>query len=171
MALDMAKTILTQANTPSKNRRAYRYYLNHKDDPEFKASQKIARRKWYRSRGRSKEIVYARKWESEHPEAVAKWRLTWNEKRRQTRIEVLTHYGGNPPKCACCNEDILEFLSIDHVNGGGRQHRAKIFKTNSGSGAFYLWLKRQGFPEGYRILCYNCNCALGHYGYCPHRGR
>jgi hypothetical protein len=29
-------------------------------------------------------------------------------------------------------------------------------------------LARNGFPDGYRVLCHNCNMALGQYGYCPH---
>jgi hypothetical protein len=23
----------------------------------------------------------------------------------------------------------------------------------------YLWLKREGFPAGFRVLCFNCNHA------------
>mgnify|MGYP001568273127 CR=1 FL=1 len=34
--------------------------------------------------------------------------------------------------------------------------------------AFYRWLKQQGYPPGIRVLCFNCNCALGLFGYCPH---
>jgi hypothetical protein len=37
-----------------------------------------------------------------------------------------------------------EALSIDHIKGGGSQHRKKI-----GSGcSFYYWLKRNRFPPG-----------------------
>jgi len=33
---------------------------------------------------------------------------------------------------------------------------------------FYRWLKQNNFPEGFRVLCINCNFSLGIYGYCPH---
>lgn len=84
--------------------------------------------------------------------------------RRRLRIEVLQAYGGNKPACACCDEDKLEFLSIDHVAGGGRKHLVHI-----GQSGLYTWLKRNGFPPGFRILCHNCNQAIGAYGYCPHQ--
>jgi hypothetical protein len=35
-----------------------------------------------------------------------------------------------------------------------------------------LWTKllRLGTPHpDYRVLCHNCNTALGFYGYCPHQ--
>lgn len=79
---------------------------------------------------------------------------------------VLVHYGGDPPKCVCCGETYLEFLSIDHINGGGRKHLKQIGCYGQG---FYAWLIKNNFPEGYRVLCINCNFSLGHYGYCPHR--
>ena len=76
------------------------------------------------------------------------------------RLEVLKAYGA---WCACCSENTSQFLAIDHINGRGRQHR----QTSAGAN-FYRWLKEQGFPLGYRVLCHNCNMALGLYGVCPH---
>jgi hypothetical protein len=32
----------------------------------------------------------------------------------------------------------------------------------------YTWLRNQGYPNGFRTLCHNCNLARGFYGYCPH---
>ncbi len=63
-------------------------------------------------------------------------------------------------------ENRLEFLCIDHTNGDGAAHR----KITGGAGQrTYLWLRKNGFPEGFRVLCYNCNQALGGFGYCPHQ--
>ena len=42
----------------------------------------------------------------------------------------------------------LEILS--HINGGGASHR-RIARNN-----VYGWLKRNGYPEGYQVLCMNC---------------
>ena len=77
---------------------------------------------------------------------------------------VFAAYGG--AKCACCGESHQEFLSIDHINGGGAAHRKEIGWV---SGNIYGWLKRNNFPAGFRVLCLNCNFALGHVGYCPHQ--
>jgi hypothetical protein len=67
--------------------------------------------------------------------------------------------------CDCCGEGTYEFLSIDHVNGDGGAHRKQI-----GRGSLYTWLKRNDWPSGFRVLCHNCNQAIGHYGVCPHVG-
>jgi hypothetical protein len=38
-----------------------------------------------------------------------------------------------------------------------------------GSTSIFLWLIRNGFPSGFRVLCSNCYFSHGHYGYCPHK--
>lgn len=86
-----------------------------------------------------------------------------NRRNRALRVTVLTHYGGDPPKCACCGEGILEFLALDHIHGGGRQHRRTI-KVR-----WWEWLRDHGYPKGFRVLCHNCNQAWGVYGSCPHQ--
>ena len=95
-----------------------------------------------------------------------------NEKRKQRnkelRLLILQHYSkSQQPKCDCCGETILEFLTIDHKNGGGNQHRKRL--GTRGSGMFYRWLRDNKYPKGFRILCFNCNVTIGHYGHCPHK--
>lgn len=94
-----------------------------------------------------------------------KHRITQNERNKRWRKElkqkVINAYGGY---CQCCVEPRVEFLVIDHVDGGGGKHLESI----GGSAYFYSWLRKNGFPPGYRVLCYNCNSAKAHYGYCPH---
>lgn len=82
--------------------------------------------------------------------------------KRKYRSDALEAYG---KKCECCGELQEEFLTIDHVHGGGRAHAKEV-----GAGtAMFQWLKRNGYPkEDFRVLCYNCNCSLGAKGYCPH---
>jgi len=82
-----------------------------------------------------------------------------SENHRKERNLCIQHYG---PDCKCCGESRYEFLAIDHINGGGRKHRKVI------GGKLARWLVRNGLPEGFRILCHNCNMALGQYGFCPH---
>jgi hypothetical protein len=44
--------------------------------------------------------------------------------------------------------------------------------SNSMSGThLYLWLKQNNYPPGFRVLCMNCNFAIGHSGYCPHNAK
>jgi hypothetical protein len=99
----------------------------------------------------------------------------WNENRDRynkmalirlhaLRVEVLNRYGG---RCACCGESQYEFLSIDHINNDGAEHRREV-----GRGASICrWLKKNNYPAGFQVLCMNCNCAKGWYGMCPHQTR
>ena len=98
------------------------------------------------------------------PEAIIKNRIRAQKHRDDIRNKVFIHYGY---QCACCGENEIEFLTIDHINGGGKKHR----KTHGGRG-FYRWLINNNYPEGFRTLCYNCNCACGkihNSGTCPHQ--
>lgn len=86
---------------------------------------------------------------------------------RRLRLLVLKHYGGDPPVCACCGEHRIEFLAIDHVNGDGAEHRRQL-KQQVGGQSICRWLRDNRFPAGFRVLCSNCNTAIGAYGMCPH---
>lgn len=111
-----------------------------------------------------------------HNEYVKKWRKK-NRKRfletqkkcyDKARLEVLTHYSKGVPKCACCGEDKLYFLSIDHVKGNGSEHRRKIDpKKKMGGNGFVYWIKKNKYPKGYQVLCYNCNFAKRQNKVCP----
>lgn len=82
--------------------------------------------------------------------------------------EVYTAYGGW--RCACCGETERSFLTIDHVNQDG----AKMRKSGKHSSPerMYRWLKKKGFPDGYQILCMNCQFGRKHNdGVCPHQKR
>jgi len=83
---------------------------------------------------------------------------------RANKVKIIEAYGS---KCVCCGETLLEFLTIDHINNDGAADR-KENKHGSG-GKLYRWLIQNNFPkEGYQLLCYNCNCSKGFFGYCPH---
>lgn len=84
------------------------------------------------------------------------------EYARKRRRKALEHYGG---VCACCGESRPEFLALDHKNGGGNVHRAEV---GTGGNQMINWIFSNNFPEIFRVLCHNCNQALGSYGRCPH---
>lgn len=97
------------------------------------------------------------------PEKLIGSKLRGKRRARKLRLKIVNEYGN---KCVCCNEDEPYFLTIDHINGNGKTHRAII-----GNGSkFYKWLEHQGFPkEEYQLMCMNCNKAKGSYGECPHK--
>lgn len=111
--------------------------------------------------------------ESECPRVVATDSDRHNEKERQRarrrKYRVLSRYsGGGDLVCACCGERHPKFLGIDHIDGGGREHRLMLGNGKSVGNQFYAYLARENFPPGYRVLCHNCNLSLGFFGYCPH---
>ncbi len=87
--------------------------------------------------------------------------------RQRLRMQVLRHYGGDNLACACCGEWRLPFLALDHIDGGGKEHR-KALGPNASTYTMYRWIVNNSYPGGFRVLCHNCNCALGFYGRCPH---
>ena len=64
--------------------------------------------------------------------------------RQKRRRLVIDKYGG---KCVCCGETKLEFLSMDHVNGGGTKERLKM---KSSTTEFYRQIVKEKFPIKYR---------------------
>lgn len=89
---------------------------------------------------------------------------------RKLRLLALIAYSSNPPTCACCDEDIIEFLTIDHIDGNGAEHRRSLSKGRKSCGkTIYSWLRRNNYPSGFQVLCFNCNWAKGVYGVCPHQ--
>ena len=81
-------------------------------------------------------------------------------KRDELKKEVIDHYGA---KCKCCGERNFGFLTLDHINGGGRTHRQRVGNN------LYRWIRKNNFPGILQILCWNCNGSKGAYGVCAHK--
>lgn len=170
--------------TPEEKRKA-----NLESAKKYRNSEKyrITHEKYYNIH--KKELnEYRLKWDKENPEYHSSYhkeyyeknkeRINKNTKRRhienreedlekarQKRLRIkftlLSAYGG---KCECCGEDNWQFLTLDHINNDGAEQRKKFGKAEK----FYRYLIRENFPKDIRILCWNCNCSRGMYGYCPH---
>ena len=80
----------------------------------------------------------------------------------QLKLETIAAYGG---KCSCCGEDTPEFLTVDC-----KRHNSGFHKQVRYGGHFYRWLKKHKYPKRqFQLLCFNCNCAKGLFGKCPHK--
>lgn len=89
------------------------------------------------------------------------------KKTQDLKWEVFSHYSKGKPKCACCGEDAsLDFLCMDHIVG--RKNKNGEVDKRTGS-SLYSHLKRNGFPKGYQVLCWNCNSTKFVYTICPHK--
>lgn len=92
-----------------------------------------------------------------------------NKRKRQQSKElkliVFDNYNGRA--CACCGEDIIDLLTIDHLNNNGAQHRRQIKASGSG---FYRWLRKNDYHKGYNVVCFSCNSGRWlNGGVCPHK--
>ena len=97
--------------------------------------------------------------EKQLAQAKARYKLNAEEFKAKGRKyhkslkgEVFNAYGGYI--CVCCGEIHELFLCIDHINNDGNRHRKYTLRKGD---TFYLWLKRNGFPPGFQVLCFNCN--------------
>jgi len=129
-------------------------------------------------------LTYRKKWAEEHRDQLNKQNRLNHHKRMKNplfvikerernrkrelklKIEVFTHYSNGIPKCACCNENIIEFLALDHINNNGAEDRKKGLH----GAVMYRYVRKNNYPEGFQVLCHNCNQARGQdkNNICPH---
>jgi hypothetical protein len=114
---------------------------------------------------------------SKHPkgknglQAVCKTctRVFCHDYREDIKRQVFEFYGG---KCQCCGESNMAFLTLDHVNNDGAEHRKQlgIGRGGKSTDVIYRQLVKGNFADAdrFRVLCYNCNCGR-HGGVCPHQ--
>ena len=121
-----------------------------KDPKKLAVRRAVQRKHYYAKRSQNPE------WNNWHTEYAKRYRA-------KLKKQILDAYG---PICSCCGETIPEFLTPDHINGGGGKHLKK-----RGVQGIYLDIIREGFPKDkYQILCMNCNWGKSVYGACPHHG-
>lgn len=120
--------------------------------------------KEYRRKNKIKLNKQTKDWNINNKIHVSEYR---KNKNIDNKREVLLRYCVDEKlECACCKENIFEFLTINHINGGGVQHRKSLGLYGAN---LYYWLKNNNYPAGYNVLCFNCNCADGFCGQCPHK--
>lgn len=129
------------------NERSRIYYSEHKERAKELMRESYLRR-------RTQILATAKEYRLEHrSELLTKQRSRSRRLRIERKIQVLRHYSPNVC-CIKCGFSDIRALSIDHVNGGGTKHR-KILGLQAGY-IFYKWLIDSGFPDGYQVLCMNC---------------
>lgn len=110
----------------------------------------------------NKEYILARN--KEHYNNIDK------PKYRKQKIEVFIAYSKSGKcECNCCQETILEFLTLDHINNDGAIKR----KAGQRKGqTLYTYLKSHDYPDKdkFQVLCFNCNSGRNiNGGICPHQ--
>ena len=90
-------------------------------------------------------------------------------KNKEKKVQALLHYTRvfdsnatapychNPFSLHLSNDPFsldLDCLSIDHINGDG--YKRRTIERKHGGTDFYRWLIKNNFPEGFQVLCMNC---------------
>ena len=122
-----------------------------------------------------KFIEAQRRYRERYPKRSAERTSAWRKANREWALQsqrdanrklkdaAYAAYGGY--LCACCGETIEAFLSLDHINNDGADHRRAVDRRK-----IYKWLKVNGYPEGFQVLCMNCNFGKARNGgICPHK--
>lgn len=122
------------------------YRLDHKD--EWEEYHKNYSKQWYKD-NLSEISLKHKQYRDDHKT------IDLNN-RKQLKIQVLSHYSNDNdnPTCKTCGENHIEFLEIDHINGGGREHRKQLHLYGN---VLYRWLIKNNYPSGFQVLCSNCN--------------
>lgn len=83
----------------------------------------------------------------------------------KVKKDILQHYCKGNIACNCCGESKEQFLTLDHIEP------FSLTKAGPRGGrTLYQWLRKRNYPEGFQVLCYNCNMARAKYdGVCPHK--
>lgn len=84
-----------------------------------------------------------------------------NMKRHQKDLKktIFEAYGGI--RCVKCGRADLDALTLDHIENNGKEDRKKIFGGDGKyqSTSMYRYLRNNGFPPGFQVLCSGCNLA------------
>ena len=152
---------------PENKAKARAYY--HR--PENKARAKSL---WQRPENKAKKLERSRRPENKvkQKEAIAK-----------IRLKVLQYYSkrlskSDIPCCRCCGENShIDFLNLDHIAGKRQMDsEPELIKLGYSSSMhvskLQKWIIENNFPNGFQVLCSNCNFAKGfprNKNKCPHQ--
>jgi len=120
------------------------------------------------------QSAYNRQYYADNRERLRETQKRWRDSNKEARRESRRRYVQNLKdqvyavygrSCTCCGEDNPKLLTIDHVNGGGGEHRRQL-----GSSVMVLLdIIKRGFPDEFQVLCFNCNLGRSlNGGVCPH---
>lgn len=143
------------AHREQANEERRRRHLAHRDE-------ELATQKAWRDMNSERKRAATAAWSKANPE---KCRASGKRHRDAVRAAMIEAYGG---RCACCGETTPAFLTLDHANGGGNEHRRR-YNQRSNQGVVRE-LRNAGWPQdGYRLLCWNCQHGVQLPGGCPHQ--
>lgn len=100
---------------------------------------------------------YQKEYAKRNPTRYKKYRdVYYHSKASDLRMQILLHYSPDL-KCQRCGFRDVRALSIDHINGGGNEHRRQFTHHIA-----YLRDIVSRWPDDLRVLCMNCQFIHKH---------
>ena len=137
----------------------YKKYREHRNKQEKKRRDKIRPQINETERERRDKIrPQINKTERERRDKIRpQINETERERRAKLKADALFAYSEGDAHCLHCGEQNSEFLTLDHISGRESMGHAKDVKGHT----LYSLLKREGYPPGMQILCWNWNEIKG----------
>lgn len=104
------------------------------------------KKKWYIN-NRDKQIAKAKK---NHQENRERTNAINRKSVKKLFNEILDHYGH---ECFICKS--IDKLCVDHIGGCNKNEEYKMGIS------LWIWIRKNNFPLGFRILCSKCNLLDG----------
>ena len=114
--------------------------------------------------------VWAAEWRERNREKIRAYHNAWRtanrardvqmnrEERTRLKDEAIARYSDGTCSCVRCGFNDPRALQIDHINDDGADQRREVGGSRTSAGTtFYRWLRRNKYPDGYQVLCANCN--------------
>lgn len=115
--------------------------------PCQKEEEKRRRREWNKNNPRPE---YYKKYYNENKLKIHRKSHIWNLTKKLIAFSI---YSNEQMKCKLCNNEDTDVLTIDHINNDGAEHRKTLVRNSD----IINWLWQNNFPDGFRVLCRNCN--------------
>jgi hypothetical protein len=110
--------------------------------------------------GYEQQKKYIRDWQRKNRARLAE---RSKQQRSALRMAALRQYGGEPPRCCCCRTAYVSHLTVAAMSDD-----VLVGTTGQTGTTLYRKLAKEKYPDGYRVLCWNCLMSRCLYNACPH---
>lgn len=127
-------------------------YNRHRYQTNTTARMKIRDlQRLYRSQHRDRVKKCAADWVKANPDRIQEYHQRTHAKLKESVINI---YSDGEAVCSRCGQGDIDVLCLDHINNDGamdRRHRVVVGTR------LYKQLRDHDYPNGFQVLCYNCN--------------
>ena len=145
------------ANPDKVNKSKCKYISKRRrEDPDYREKLIEQKRNWDERNIEHNRQYRKKRYDKIYPLNRDTILKSMHEKMVNNRYEVLYWYSDGAMQCKHCGVNYFEFLAIDHIDNNGCTHRTSG-ELKKYSNDISKYLLKNNFPDGYQVLCHNCN--------------